>query len=83
MCVCVCVRLIAAVLCVSSCDRLDAPTRALFMDAPDEVRVKALSGHFSATSKMDVLLRSNEGLVGSDVVQSVYMTKLCVHSNPF
>ncbi|XP_031429796.1 gamma-sarcoglycan [Clupea harengus] len=46
--------------------RLDAPTRALFMDAPDEVRVKALSGHFSATSKMDVLLRSNEGLLVLD-----------------
>ncbi|KAG5269681.1 hypothetical protein AALO_G00204810 [Alosa alosa] len=46
--------------------RLDAPTRSLSMDAPGGVHIKALSGRLSATSNMDVLLHSNDGLLVLD-----------------
>ncbi|XP_029965154.1 gamma-sarcoglycan [Salarias fasciatus] len=57
--------------------RLESPTRSLSMNAPKGVHIKALAGNIEATSRMDVILQSSEGLLVLDA-ETVRMTNLPV-----
>ncbi|KAM6933398.1 gamma-sarcoglycan [Xenentodon cancila] len=57
--------------------KLECPTRALSMDAPRGVHLKALAGHIEAASKMDVILQSSVGLLVLDA-ETVRMPNLPV-----
>ncbi|KAE8295491.1 Gamma-sarcoglycan [Larimichthys crocea] len=55
--------------------RLECPTRALSMDAPKGVHMKALAGNIEAASNMDVILESSIGLLVLDA-ETVRMPSL-------
>ncbi|XP_047450883.1 gamma-sarcoglycan [Mugil cephalus] len=55
--------------------RLESPTRSLSMDAPKGVHLKALAGNIEATSRMDIILHSSDGLLVLDA-ETVRMPKL-------
>ncbi|KAM6946230.1 gamma-sarcoglycan isoform 1-T2 [Aplochiton taeniatus] len=54
---------------------LESPTRSLSMDAPKGVHVKALAGNIEVAANMDIILRSNEGLLILDA-ETVRMPSL-------
>ncbi|KPP77894.1 gamma-sarcoglycan-like [Scleropages formosus] len=55
--------------------RLESPTRTLIMDAPRGVHIKAMAGNIEATSNLDVLLHTSEGMVILDA-ENVRLAKL-------
>ncbi|XP_058883947.1 gamma-sarcoglycan-like [Acipenser ruthenus] len=46
--------------------RLESPTRSLSMDAPKGVYIKAQAGNIEATSQMDIVLHTSEGMLVLD-----------------
>ncbi|MBN3300124.1 SGCG protein, partial [Amia calva] len=42
--------------------RLESPTRSLSLDAPKGVHIKALAGNIEATSQMNIMLHTSEGM---------------------
>uniref|UniRef100_A0A1A7XRM0 Gamma-sarcoglycan n=2 Tax=Iconisemion striatum TaxID=60296 RepID=A0A1A7XRM0_9TELE len=46
--------------------KLECPTRSLSMDAPKGIHIKAPAGNIEAASKMNVILKSSEGLLVLD-----------------
>ncbi|XP_066555729.1 gamma-sarcoglycan isoform X1 [Amia ocellicauda] len=55
--------------------RLESPTRSLSLDAPKGVHIKALAGNIEATSQMNIMLHTSEGMLILDA-ETVRLPKL-------
>ncbi|XP_064413926.1 gamma-sarcoglycan isoform X2 [Latimeria chalumnae] len=55
--------------------RLESPTRSLKMDAPKGVQIKAQAGNIEASSQMDIMLHTSDGMLVLDA-ETVRLPKL-------